>query len=859
MVNTSSLLVTCGSLLFTRNVALVIANENQKTYTAYSSSSRKLALKCPLVENPYGNNEDYVSAGHSLDTYSKGNVGRGLIKKMRGKKLQSYYQDIVESIVMSLCDVENEKERCVSKNSSLAAKDWNSTCLVASDQVCPENMCERRSNCYWSKVINGKKRTTRYPAKSYGKARNSLLSFKERSSYIRDVSELSIIGMSIGLGLGLLWFLFFVGRYCCCCLRSSSACNLCSPIPSEEGYHIRCQWNLPSSLYALSFAGIIASGILSLIGNEDMNVASTNSFELISSLVGDIGSFLGDVKLPLISIQDIVQDAAIDAQTIFNNTGYVKVTAANIISAFATFGTLHLQGLESLNAASDFDSALAAFNNEFSPIVNDIQGIFDTLEGDLYGNVDTIQSGLGSAIGQIDSFREETVLWQDMIHNYESKEHNLRTVRKMSVLGVFLVSFVLALIGFIGILLSRKEMCLVSCTGILSAVLGSVVLILASVTLCVAFLWNDACEINSLVIADLEPFVGETIAWGVNGIINDTSIAVVFNVTDKINFATKLDNGLSNVKDVNITEQLSKVVNPLGGIQVMVDSITTTAIKGFNIKTTVNLPMCPFDERYTVDTVLKPWEANVKKYTTPWILKSSGEAGIYSRLGKESPKEYISRIYDTAGVCLESNSCCLNANCSQPITYPCNSGNDCDYPCSKVSELIKIGYDAVLEAFETEQKLTADLGVKCPLPIVDYTVPTCPTTEFREMDQNRTLVGLINAYGENITKTSHSLVNITTTSVGGAMDEVHNFVCSMDTSLYVGSRYYNVREEVCGTMLGGFAQVNWALWVLGISLEIIAILANLLSKRLRGMSKKEAWEKMSDTSSSYGLISTAKI
>lgn len=141
---------------------------------------------------------------------------------------------------------------------------------------------------------------------------------------------------------------------------------------------------------------------------------------------------------------------------------------------------------------------------------------------------------------------------------------------------------------------------------------------------------------------------------------------------------------------------------------------------------------------------------------------------------------------------------------------------------------------------------------------MDYVVPTCPTTEFREIGQNRTLVGLIKAYGKNITKTSNSLVNITTTSVGGAMDEVHNFLCSMNTSLYVGRRYYSVRDEVCGTMLGGFAQVNWALWILGIFLELIAILANLLSKRLRGMSKKEASEINSDTSSNYGGMSTQK-
>lgn len=179
--------------------------------------------------------------------------------------------------------------------------------------------------------------------------------------------------------------------------------------------------------------------------------------------------------------------------------------------------------------------------------------------------------------------------------------------------------------------------------------------------------------------------------------------------------------------------------------------------------------------------------------------------------------------------------------------------------CSKVSELIISGYEATLQAFDMEHKLTADLGVKCPLQIVNYTVPTCPTAEFQQMDQNRTLVALIQAYGNNITKTSNDLVNIATTSVGDAMDEVNLFLCGMETPLHVGKRYYDVRDELCGTMLGGFAQVNWALWVVGIFLESIAILANLLSKRLKGLNKKEASEAMSDPSIPYGRGSMAKI
>ncbi len=97
------------------------------------------------------------------------------------------------------------------------------------------------------------------------------------------------------------------------------------------------------------------------------------------------------------------------------------------------------------------------------------------------------------------------------------------------------------------------------------------------------------------------------------------------------------------------------------------------------------------------------------------------------------------------------------------------------------------------------------------------------------------------AYGRNITNTAESLVNIATTSVGEAMTQVQNFLCNMNVS-FVAGRYSQVRDEICGTMLGGFAQINFSLWILAIFLETNAILINILSTRLRGISRREAME-----------------
>ena len=137
--------------------------------------------------------------------------------------------------------------------------------------------------------------------------------------------------------------------------------------------------------------------------------------------------------------------------------------------------------------------------------------------------------------------------------------------------------------------------------------------------------------------------------------------------------------------------------------------------------------------------------------------------------------------------------------------------------------------------------MTADLGVECPTKLSDSSSLTCPTKEFVDLGNNKTLVGFVEAYGSNITNTADSLLSIATTSVGDSMEQVQEFLCNMNVS-FVEGRYNQVRDEVCGTMLGGFAQINFSLFVLAIILEINAVLANMLAIRLRGISKREAIE-----------------
>ena len=269
----------------------------------------------------------------------------------------------------------------------------------------------------------------------------------------------------------------------------------------------------------------------------------------------------------------------------------------------------------------------------------------------------------------------------------------------------------------------------------------------------------------------------------------------------------------------------------------MVETISTTALDVFNIATGIDTPLCPFDDKYTKESILKPWKANSGKVYTDWIIMDTGEVGTYAReSSNENGTAYIERIYDAAGTCVRPDSCCLNEFCFQSAKSPCNSGADCYNACSDLKSAIKESYNALLFAYDTEQRMTSDLGVRCPSE-VNYN--TCPTKEFQKRGNNETLVSLVELYGENITGTADNLVNIATTSVGETMDEVQDFLCNMNIS-FVANRYQQVRDNVCGVMFGGFAQVNWSLWILALCLEIIAVLSNILSTRLRGVSRSEA-------------------
>ena len=238
-------------------------------YVLLINSSTAEDLNCilsddALVDDDYDNIN--IVDDHEYAQFSQRDRAISVVKGMR-KKSSSFYNEVIDNIIITLCDIETESERCVPEQSSFAAKNWEDKCIIADGFICPQGMCERTSNCYWNTLVSGEIRTKRFPEEKYETASKELYGFEK--SYLRDVSQMGIIGIGISVILLLIWFIYFIGRYCCCCLwTSSSICYLCSPIPREEGYSICRHWLLPILIYMISFAGIVGSGSVAFVGNE---------------------------------------------------------------------------------------------------------------------------------------------------------------------------------------------------------------------------------------------------------------------------------------------------------------------------------------------------------------------------------------------------------------------------------------------------------------------------------------------------------------------------------------------------------------------------------------------------------------
>jgi hypothetical protein len=567
-------------------------------------------------------------------------------------------------------------------------------------------------------------------------------------------------------------------------------------------------------------------------------------------------------------VEGIVVDAALDAKSIFDGTAFVKRDALKIVDSFLGFFAIHSQGLNASGTLDGFDSAAKGFDSQVTPITDNVQSLLDTLELDLYDKADFIQQGLIQALGQLDSFSDQALAWQGQIYEYEGNELGVRDQRQIGVMVLFLVSLCLAVLGLLGIFLSKTRMCsicnhMIKITGFFSAILGSIALLAASVGLSLNFLIYDGCQISDIVVEDFEPFVGDVVSPAANAAFNDTNLAVrsfalhsrstqrrnsqplnsihsckvALNLTEKVDFQQKLDEGISTVSDININASFDQVLDPLKSVQSMLGSISNTSLEILNAATTSNEFPCAFnDVGYTKENILYPWSLNRSTPETPYIIRDNfGDSDTYGRLvSDQTGEDYFARIYNIAGICSASSDCCIYENpmpptCQSAQYAACDYGANCAYPCQgKLSGIVQ-GYEAFQQLYDTELKMTADLGVECPNGSYQG---TCPSAQFKSQYSNMTLVGSIEQYRGKISNTKDNLVALASTSVGDTMIEVEDFLCSMNIS-FVEARYEELKVDVCESLFGGVSQIAGSYFILGIALEIIAITCSILAVRLK--------------------------
>jgi len=833
----SSLLTILIFALF--NTSIIATNPFVSASNSEINKAGEISLSnCSTPEWEYKSidDDDAKNDDSYISKLSRGDLANDFVRRLRNKSSE-YYGTVVDNILMYLCDVEVDSVRCVSENSPDAAKDSEGNFIYAAESPCDRdsNEYERSSNCYWNSVVSDQVRTERFTLEQFDKSKEYLIG-QNMESYVGGLFLFAVAGITLAAVSSFVWGILFLGRCCCCCLWSS-ICSFCSPRPRKRGYNNCFGIRLPANLYFLCVVAVSGTAAIAYVGNTDISKAITKTFEHSQGLIGDVDVFLEGSRVPLVNVGSIVRDAAEDAMQIFDGTEYVRKTATEFSSSLRNFGVLYNDGLEKSGSKNGFDEAVSGFDEQIEPIVDEVQNMLDTLEIDLAGNVDIIEDSIFFAVEQIDSILNQTSEWMSEVDNIEEIEKKSRKLRQIGVMSFFILVFVVSICGLIAIVTTRCTSCtniyILNIVWFLGSILGTLAFILASVVLLLSIIWYDACQISDVLITDFEPFVGDQVALGANACFNNTNLAVAFNVTSKVTFQAKLDEGLAVIQDVNVTEKFDGVTAPLKEIQSMLSKISDGALDYLNQATSVNEDPCPFTDVYSKKSVLKPWRVHSGKSKTTWVVKTTGKFANLNRVGKETATQYMSRIYSVAGKCTSpTEPCCLENVCSVGLEW-CNSGAGCNFLCGDMGSTISQLHAGYIKASTTENKMSADLGVICP---VGY---ACPTEEFRGMGHNNTIYDLLLNYESNLKGTIAELVNVASNSVGKIMQEIMVFLCNMDCS-FVESRFRNVQDQVCEKMLGGFIQVSSSFWAMAAILELSVVIAAMLSVRLRGVSREVA-------------------
>jgi len=730
--------------------------------------------------------------------------GFSLIKGLR-KKEANFYELLTNRISMKTCDVNDPyvTNRCVDPQA--ASLNYNDgMCEEAADTKC-KGKCERQSNCYWEPVRSNTKRDRRFSGEErkiavdyFGFSLNPLA-----QSYIGDLMIFSYAGLGLGSLCFIGWFIFLIGRFCCCCLWNK-LCNCCSPIPRKEYSSPFFQIALPKTIYFCSFLGVVGGAAILIVGNFLLSRSMDTTMDRIVETPSELKSQISDAISPMYSFLNTVEDSLGDLKSIFSQN---EATSNEDSSLFSDYFDLYRNTNDS-DLSSQIESVTSEYGTSLQKVNDQILSVNEILNNDTLSlSVKRLSAAIDNTNFAFESSKEELDYVASSLKAAEKLEQDFSTHRNI-VMGLF-ISFSLFTVTF-GFLPLHKPhwFCFqrydfLNPVWIVGSFLGILGFYLSAATLAAGISNYDACNVAKVAVSNFEPLFGERIATGMDACFRQESLLPAYGINSDLGSLDEMENLVSSFKtsshDFYYDDQLQE-------LQKAINSLPSAALDALNDLTSSNTESCPFNDVYTSTTATTPWAGRSDE--TQWKLSSTDNFGSYLQKDDESNVEYIKRIYSVAGSCEGEN-----------VT-------DCDSPCSNITNLISSEYQNYLETLETVNSMTSDLGLSCPNE-------SCPSKKFQGKGRTLTLAASL-----KLSKKKYERIESNSTSI---LNEINGkalkLSCSMDCS-YIVNQYDLLQEEFCEHVLNNILLVSGGFWVISVFLNLSSVLAAILGVRLM-KSKRE--------------------
>ncbi|GMI43955.1 hypothetical protein TeGR_g13565 [Tetraparma gracilis] len=616
---------------------------------------------------------------------SGGSAAVSSMKKFRNSS-GGWYEEVLRNFMIWNCETkitnaedDGPKVRCVPEDD--AAKGGGGGCIVPSDSTCPVGFCETAANCYWEAPVSGEARVERYTQEE-ADANEDYLFGQDQDSYAATVVKYLALGIVLAVLNMLIWFIFIIGRCCCCCLWEKCLCRCCSYRPKEAGYNECGQRRIPIFFYFIMVAGIVASAAMTYVGNEDISKALTDTFEHSRGGIQDTQNFLGGAKTPMLAIEGLVDDAADDSIELLQDTDYVEEGLDSITKSLQDFAdTYSADPKFPDDVAASMQETTAALDEEVAPVKEDIRAMLDTLQTSLVDGRDMLKESIGDAASQLDGINSTLNGFFDTIDDIEQQSEDYKSLRMAGVLAIFAVALFCCVFGVIGVC-SYWTPCtwddilihLINITWFLGSGLVTLTWIIAGAVMVLCVVWNDVCQFMDIMVEDFEPY-SPAASVGLNACFNNTPLVEAYNLTSRVDFQETIDEKLAELDAVDFDTMFADVKDPVYDVATQIKDISLAVIidplNGFtNVVGTTFLEdsgiapeeaalvrhFCPFNDEYlNADLALfkEPWTIAAdqgRTGNTAWETMD-GEFQPYARVSTETGKQYMSRVYNIAGVC----------------------------------------------------------------------------------------------------------------------------------------------------------------------------------------------------------------